>query len=139
MEASLIDEDLNNVDSWEYYNEGNNNIILIYTGKNPLLSQKVLRIRKNTNYEFYADPCLLPEQEYNKLMIENVFMSDPIMGLYLQDMHHIQLKEEFLKALDAKIKDRNKVKVRVESGIDYHRPIAMLTTNFSSHHEIVDD
>lgn len=61
---------LRDPEAWTYYNEGNNNIILRYTGKEDrALSERVLRIRKSTNFEFYTDPCLLPEEEYNALLI----------------------------------------------------------------------
>ena len=62
MESINIKEHpaLQDASNWTYYNEGNNNIILTYTGKfDPILSEKVLRIRKSTNHEFYTDPCLL--------------------------------------------------------------------------------
>jgi len=70
--------------AWEYYNEGNNNVILRYIGDgDPELSARVLRVRKSTNKEFYSNPILLPEEEYNPLMTDNVFMTDPILSKYL--------------------------------------------------------
>ena len=76
-------EELNTIDNWEFCNEGNNNIILRYIGRDPILQKKVLRIRKNTNSEFYSDPILIPEQEYNKLYIDHVFKKDPVLNKLL--------------------------------------------------------
>jgi hypothetical protein len=71
---------------WSFYSEGNNNVVLRYIGPlNEYLSSKVLRIRKSTNKEFYTDPCLLNEHEYNKLMIDNVLSADPILSKYIQE------------------------------------------------------
>jgi hypothetical protein len=39
---------LKDASQWEYYNEGNNNVILRYTGKGELAT-RVLRVRKSTN------------------------------------------------------------------------------------------
>jgi hypothetical protein len=71
---------------WVFCNEGNNNVVLRYvnTGNGALMG-KVLRIRKATNREYYTDPCLLREDEYNTLMIDNVFRKDPILEKHLQD------------------------------------------------------
>ena len=84
MESSFT-RDLNNPNNWLYYNEGNNNVILHYLGQNPLLTTKILRIRKNTNVEYYTDPTLFPVDEYNHLFIEHVFMQHPTMAQYLQE------------------------------------------------------
>jgi len=77
---SIFTQELNNSEKWVYYNEGNNNVILRYIGEDPLLSTKILRIRKNTNVEYYTDPTLFPVDEYNQLFIEHVFMQHPVMA-----------------------------------------------------------
>lgn len=77
---------LDDPSAWTFLNEGNNNIILRYTGKetDSALTERMLRIRKSTNAEFYTDPCLLPEEEYNELLLRNVFLQDHILAQYLQ-------------------------------------------------------
>lgn len=51
----------------------------------------MLRIRKSTNQEFYTDPCLVPEDEYNNLVIGSVFMVDEILSQYLQNSVIVKL------------------------------------------------
>ena len=143
MESSINIKEhpaLQDASNWTYYNEGNNNIILRYTGQfDPILSEKVLRIRKSTNHEFYTDPCLLQEDEYNSLLIDNVFMKDPILSNRLQETIFVDLSQEFLHEIENKIKERDMSLIRSESTIDFKTPIAMLVTNFSSFHEVTDD
>ncbi len=79
---------------WSYYNEGNNNVILRYIGpRDKDLSGRILRLRKSTNREFYSDPSLLNEEEYNPLMTDNVFMKDPILSKRLQSMDMVEIEE----------------------------------------------
>ena len=106
--------------AWEYYNEGNNNVIFRYIGDgDPVLSARVLRVRKSTNKEFYSNPILLPEEEYNPLMTDNVFMTDPILSKYLQSMDMVEVDEAFLRGLDARIASRDMSLIRSESRIDF--------------------
>lgn len=57
-------------------------MILRYTGEvpDPEMSGRILRVRKSTNREFYNNPLLLAEDEYNSLMTENVFMKDHVLS-----------------------------------------------------------
>lgn len=141
METSksfLNTAELNNSASWLYYNEGNNNIILRYVGSDAFLSTQILRIRKNTNVEYYLDPTLYPIDEYNKLFIDKVFLQHPVMHKYLQEFQYVNLDLEFLKEIDTRLLKKEQ-KVSVKSTIDLINPSAMLATNFSSSHEPGDD
>ena len=125
MRNDIWNEELQNLDHWDFYNEGNNNIILRYFGPHPILAKKVLRIRKSTNKEFYTDPSLMPEQEYNKLFLENVFMKDPLMKKYLPDTELITIFDnDYLKRIEQKVEPkRDFSKIRAcESTIDYENP-----------------
>jgi hypothetical protein len=132
---------LKDPEMWTYYNEGNNNVILRYTGKvaDPEMSGRILRVRKSTNREFYDNPLLLPEDEYNPLMTDNVFMKDPILSKRLQSMDMVKLEESFLRGLSERISKRDMSLIRSESTIDLEAPVGMLATNFASFHEIGDD
>ncbi|CDW86190.1 UNKNOWN [Stylonychia lemnae] len=137
-----ISEELNDPDQWTYYNEGNNNIILRYIGSNNILSSKILRIRKNNNVQYYTDPTLFPLEEYNKLFIEKVFMSHPILSKYLQEFEYVTLTQEFLKIIDSRLNDSkecDRSKINSLSTLDLSCPSAMLATNFSSQPEPTDD
>lgn len=83
------------------------------------MSARVLRVRKSTNKEFYSNPILLPEEEYNPLMTDNVFMTDPILSKYLQSMDMVEVDEAFLRGLDARIASRDMSLIRSESKIDF--------------------
>jgi hypothetical protein len=126
---------------WTYYNEGNNNVILRYTGKVPDsdMSGRILRVRKSTNREFYNNPLLLAEDEYNSLIIDHVFMKDRVLSRRLQSMDMVKLEESFLKGIDERISKRDMTLIRSESTIDYDAPVGMLATNFASFHEIGDE
>jgi Inositol-pentakisphosphate 2-kinase len=125
---------------WVYYNEGNNNVILRYSGKaDKIMSGRILRIRKSTNKEYYSDPTLLDDSEYNPLMTDYVFMKDPILSKRLQSMDMVKLEESFLRGIDERISQRDMTLIQSESKIDFSQPIAMLATNFASFHEIGDD
>ncbi len=126
---------------WTYYNEGNNNVILRYTGKvaDKDMSGRILRVRKSTNKEFYSNPLLLAEEEYNPLMTDNVFMKDPVLSKRLQSMDMVRLEESFLRGIDERISQRDMTLIRSESTIDFSAPVGMLATNFASFHEIGDD
>jgi len=103
MESFSLEEELNNTDNWEYCNEGNNNIVLRYIGRDPILQKKILRIRKNTNHMFYNDDCLIPEKEYNSLFVDKVLKVDPEMNKFLQDMEFVELTTEFMKKIEKKV------------------------------------
>lgn len=72
-------------------------------------------------------------------MIECVFMRDPEIGKHLQEFQFVKLDQKFLKQVEDKLADRDLSKIRSESTIDFHAPLAMLATNFSSYHELRDD
>ena len=76
-------------------------------------------MRKSTNKEFYSNPILLPEEEYNPLMTDNVFMKDPILSKYLQSMDMVDVDEAFLRGLDTRIASRDMSLIRSESRIDF--------------------
>ena len=100
-------EELNDPSKWVYYNEGNNNIIFRYVGKDSWLAAKILRIRKNNNQEYYTDPTLYPLDEYNDLFVQKVFMQHPVLSQYLQEFEYVNLERSFLEAIDLKIQQES--------------------------------
>jgi len=138
LNAESYEKELHNLDAWDFYNEGNNNLIFRYTGPHPVLRKKIIRIRKSTNIEFYTDPFLMPEQEYNTLFLEHVLLVDPVLGKYIPSISNItsfgpaQLRQLELKAAAHR---KNKGKKTGNALIDYQNPQVLLVTSFACHEE----
>jgi hypothetical protein len=80
----------------------------------------------------------MPEQEYNKLFLEQVFMKNPLMNKYLPDVELITtFNHEYLKKIEEKVEPKRDLS-KIRSGdatIDYENPQVLLVTSFSCFEE----
>jgi len=75
------------VNDWNYLSEGNQHLILRYTGSIPNFIGTVLRVRKTpdplppqVNEKEHQMEDYLQEELLKKLVNEHLFMTDPVVG-----------------------------------------------------------
>lgn len=82
------------------------------------------------------DPSLLPQDEYDALFVNNVFLKDPMISPYIQKIKYTEFSDEFIKKIDLHIaSNRGKTAARDIDGIDLENPHAILINNYSSFKE----
>lgn len=119
------DPSIYNANNWEYLQEGNENLILIYKGLVHILQNYVLRLSKTLIGE---------EQEPNKEVfnLHSCFTNEiiiPFLGKqYLSDKFFIPVSEKFLSDLDQKILPL-RPENRIHKRINTKQTFAILTQN----------
>ena len=81
---------------WTYINQGSNNLILVYKQSDEgtlkldrfsHLKDKILRIKKGTNKDFYKQSLQVEQDFLNTRYIENILSKHPVLKNFTRDSY----------------------------------------------------